>query len=64
MTTLPFVISTEAKRSGEISVWMLLLGNVFDRRSELEGAAGFSSEIDYNRTLGLAHKDATFFNGW
>ena len=26
--TLPFVISTEAKRSGEISVWMLLLGNV------------------------------------
>jgi hypothetical protein len=27
--TLPFVISTEAKRSGEISVWMLLLGNVF-----------------------------------
>jgi hypothetical protein len=28
-TTLPFVISTEAKRSGEISVWMLFLGNVF-----------------------------------
>ena len=27
--TLPFVISTEAQRSGEISVWMLLLGNVF-----------------------------------
>jgi hypothetical protein len=27
--TLPFVISTEAKRSGEISVWMLLLGSVF-----------------------------------
>jgi hypothetical protein len=27
---LPFVISTEAQRSGEISVWMLLLGNVFD----------------------------------
>jgi hypothetical protein len=26
---LPFVISTEAKRSGEISVWMLFLGNVF-----------------------------------
>ncbi len=26
--TLPFVISTEAKRSGEISMWMLLLGNV------------------------------------
>jgi hypothetical protein len=24
----PFVISTEAKRSGEISVWMLYLGNV------------------------------------
>ena len=27
--TLPFVISTEAQRSGEISMWMLLLGNVF-----------------------------------
>jgi hypothetical protein len=30
---LPFVISTEAQRSGEISVWMLSLGNVF-RQSE------------------------------
>jgi hypothetical protein len=29
ITTLPFVISTGAQRSGEISVWMLLLGNVF-----------------------------------
>jgi hypothetical protein len=27
---LPFVISTEAQRSGEISVWMLFLGNVFE----------------------------------
>jgi hypothetical protein len=27
-TALPFVISTEAQRSGEISVWMLFLGNV------------------------------------
>jgi hypothetical protein len=27
--TLPFVISTEAKRSGEISVWRFFLGNVF-----------------------------------
>jgi hypothetical protein len=27
--TLPFVISTEAQRSGEISVLMLFLGNVF-----------------------------------
>ncbi len=26
---LPFVISTGAKRSGEISVWMLFLGNAF-----------------------------------
>jgi hypothetical protein len=26
--SLPFVISTEAQRSGEISVWMLFLGNV------------------------------------
>jgi hypothetical protein len=26
-TNLPFVISTEAKRSGEISVWMLFLGD-------------------------------------
>jgi hypothetical protein len=30
---LPFVISTEAQRSGEISVWMLSPGNVF-RQSE------------------------------
>jgi hypothetical protein len=29
----PFVISTEAKRSGEISVWMHLLGNIFNRAS-------------------------------
>jgi hypothetical protein len=29
----PFVISTGAQRSGEISVWMLSPGNVFDRRS-------------------------------
>jgi hypothetical protein len=28
-SALPFVISTEAQRSGEISVWMLFLGNVF-----------------------------------
>jgi hypothetical protein len=33
---LPFVISTEAKRSGEISVWMLFLGNVF-RHSGMAG---------------------------
>jgi hypothetical protein len=26
---LPFVISTEAQRSGEISVWMLFPGKVF-----------------------------------
>jgi hypothetical protein len=26
---LPFVISTEAQRSGEISVWMLFLGIAF-----------------------------------
>jgi hypothetical protein len=31
---LPFVISTEAQRSGEISVWMLLLGNVSTARLE------------------------------
>ncbi|MDX6462802.1 MAG: hypothetical protein QOE55_6499 [Acidobacteriaceae bacterium] len=38
---LPFVISTGAQRSGEISVWMPLLGNVF-RRSEAHGSAVFS----------------------
>ncbi len=27
-TALPFVISTEAQRSGEISVWLLFLGHV------------------------------------
>jgi hypothetical protein len=31
ITTLPFVISTEAQRSGEISVWMLFL-EVFSGR--------------------------------
>jgi hypothetical protein len=37
---LPFVISTEAKRSGEISVWMLFLGNVFlAEQSAVEGPA-------------------------
>jgi hypothetical protein len=35
---LPFVISTGAQRSGEISVWMPRLGNVC-RRSEAEGSA-------------------------
>ena len=35
---LSFVISTGAQRSGETSVWMPLLGNVF-RRSEAEGSA-------------------------
>src|ERR1700735_1883262 len=35
---LPFVISTEAKRSGEISVWMHLLGNVFQQ--SIDGPAG------------------------
>jgi hypothetical protein len=30
-TALLFVISTEAQLSGEISVWMLFLGYVFDR---------------------------------
>jgi hypothetical protein len=38
---LPFVISTGAQRSGEISVLMPLLGNVF-RRSEAHGFAVFS----------------------
>jgi hypothetical protein len=35
ITALPFVISTEAKRSGEISVWMLFPGNVFLAKSEI-----------------------------
>jgi hypothetical protein len=35
---LPFVISTGAQRSGEISVWMLFLGNVFlTQKGELFG---------------------------
>jgi hypothetical protein len=37
---LPFVISTEAQRSGEISVWMHSPGNVFrPERSVVEGPA-------------------------
>ena len=35
VATLPFVISTGAKRSGEISVRMLFLGNAF-RLSQVE----------------------------
>jgi hypothetical protein len=35
MTTPPFVISTGAQRSGEISVWMLFPGNVFSQKSAL-----------------------------
>jgi len=43
---LPFVISTGAQRSGVISVWMPLLGNVF-RRSEAErSAVSFSPSAD------------------
>jgi hypothetical protein len=38
MAALLFVISTGAKRSGEISVWMLSLGNVF--RGGLEQLTG------------------------
>src|SRR5712672_2702270 len=34
-TTLSFVISTGAQRSGEISVWIPLLGNVFRRSVRL-----------------------------
>jgi hypothetical protein len=41
--TLPFVISTEAKRSGEISVWMLPLGNVFSTE-RLSGVSGHVPE--------------------
>ncbi|MEA2260739.1 MAG: hypothetical protein QOJ51_3564 [Acidobacteriaceae bacterium] len=32
---LPFVISTGAQRSGEISVWMPLLGNVYHQERTL-----------------------------
>jgi hypothetical protein len=41
-TDLPFVISTGAQRSGEISVLMLFLGSVFrPERSVVEGPAVF-----------------------
>jgi hypothetical protein len=33
---LPFVILTEAKRSGEISVWMLFPGNVSGRGNAMD----------------------------
>jgi len=36
---LPFVISTGAQRSGEISVWMLFLGNVL--RGSVDGRAAW-----------------------
>src|ERR1700678_4374307 len=55
---LPFVISTEAKRSGEISVWMLLLGNIFNRasmdlRAHLEDENGFCSATTFARSAPL-----------
>jgi hypothetical protein len=37
---LPFVISTGAQRSGEISVWMLFLGNVFSCKAKLLNTDG------------------------
>jgi hypothetical protein len=42
--TLPFVISTEAQRSGEISVLMLRLGNVFR-----QSVPGFPATQQLNR---------------
>src|ERR1700722_17328308 len=55
---LPFVISTEAKRSGEISVWMHLLGNIFNRasmdlRAHLEDENGFCSATTFARSAPL-----------
>jgi hypothetical protein len=42
---IPFVISTGAQRSGEISVWMLSLGNVFStERNVVQGPAVLSPE--------------------
>ena len=38
---LPFVILTGAQRSGEISVWMLFLGNVCDSAKRSGGTCGF-----------------------
>jgi hypothetical protein len=35
-SALPFVISTEAKRSGEISVWMLLPGSVLAKGNVMD----------------------------
>src|ERR1700678_2427710 len=60
----PFVISTEAKRSGEISVWMHLLGNVFQQ--SIDGPAGpprrrkwllFGNYLRSKRPSPLCHLD-------
>jgi hypothetical protein len=42
-TALPFVISTGAQRSGEISVWMLSLGNIFLQSEALRRGLRFSA---------------------
>jgi hypothetical protein len=55
-TALPFVISTEAQRSGEISVWMLLLGDVFStERSEVEGPAAFFAISNPQRNHAISY---------
>jgi hypothetical protein len=51
--TLPFVISTEAKRSGEISVWMLLLGNVLRQSVSFSGTR--ATDIDDFSTRTCRH---------
>jgi hypothetical protein len=45
-TSLPFVISTGAQRSGEISVWIRFLGNVFLAKRSPRDLRRFHVRID------------------
>ena len=66
----PFVISTGAQRSGEISVWILFLGNVFERSALASLFRRWSSlglvvqGVDDFAWLGVAQDDpGLVFNG-
>ena len=48
ITTLPFVISTEAQRSGEISVWIFFLGNVFRTVARAQTLKGKEANREHN----------------
>jgi hypothetical protein len=56
-TALPFVISTGAQRSGEISVWMLLLGDVFLAERSVAQGLRFLLPGSQTSSESLVHSD-------